>query len=451
MPTAVDPSSAAPPRGARIVLASFGSLGDLHPYLALALALRSRGHVPIVAATDIHRDAVEAEGFEFRRLRPDKADFGDERAAMKRALHRTEGPEFLVRQVLSRLHESYDDLDAACAGADLLVSHPFTFAAPLVAERRRAAGLAWASVAIAPTVLLSAFDPPVFAQAPWLRRLRWLGPGFHRLLFAAVRRRTRGWMGPWHALRRDLGLPPTDLHPLFEAQFSPELVLALFSPLLAAPQPDWPARTVVTGFPVYDRRSAAANVLDPALAAFLDAGEPPVVFTLGSAAVFDAGGFYAHSAEAARRLGRRAVLLVGADERNRLGLAPSPQAMLAEYAPHSLLFPRAAAIVHHGGVGTTAQALRAGRPALVVPFGFDQFDNAHRAARLGTARVVPRSAYGVGSAVRALRALLDEPRYAERARDVAPRIAAEDGAEAACDALERLLAARRAPGGVSAR
>ena len=438
-----------PPTGAgkRIVLATFGSLGDLHPYLAIADALRARGHRPLLAATDVHRAAVEAQGIEFRPLAPGLAAFGDERQAMERVLDPVAGPEFVIREVLmGHLREAHDDLDAACQGAHLLVSHPFTFAAPLVAERRRGTGLAWASVAISPSALPSAHDPPVLAPAPWLRHLRPLGPAFHRLLLHAVRARTRGWMTPWHQLRRQLGLPPVDVHPLFEAQCSPDLVLALFPALFAAPQPDWPAQTVVTGFVAGWRRDEA-QALDPALAAFVEAGDAPLVFTLGSAAVKGAGDFYTQSVEAARRLGMRAVMLVGSDPRNRTRLAASPQVALAEYVPYPLVFPRAAAIVHQGGIGTTAQALLAGRPMLVVPFGFDQPDNAARAERLGVARVLPRRRNEAGRAAQALRALLDDPSYGRRARELAPRIAAGDGVVGACDAIERLLRARAAGGG----
>ena len=436
--------------GRRVVLATFGSLGDLHPYLAIAAALRGRGHRPLVAATDIHRAAVEAEGIEFRPLAPGAAAFGDERTAMARALDPATGPGFVVRDVLmGHLREAHADLDAACDGADLLVSHPFTFAAPLVAERRRAAGLAWASVAISPSVLPSAHDPAVLAPAPWLRHLRPLGPAFHRLLLKAVRARTRGWMAPWHALRRELGLAPTAAHPLFEAQFSPDLVLALFPAAFAAPQPDWPARTVVAGF-VAARRRGEAETLPPVLEAFLAAGDAPLVFTLGSAAVHGAGDFYVQSVEAARRLGRRALLLVGSDARNRAAIAASPQVALAEYVPHALVFPRAAAIVHQGGIGTTAQALLAGRPMLVVPFGFDQPDNAARAERLGVALALPRRRYDAGRAARALQALLEDPSHAVRAGEVARRVAAADGTSNACDAIERLLAGCTAGSGRAA-
>jgi UDP:flavonoid glycosyltransferase YjiC (YdhE family) len=144
-------------------------------------------------------------------------------------------------------------------------------------------------------------------------------------------------------LRAEIGLPPTPESPLFEGQYSPALVLALFSKSLADKQRDWPLQTVITGFPFYDQDGEAG--MPSELLRFLDAGPPPLVFTLGSSAVLDAGRFYHHSAIAAKLLGRRAVLLVGKETRNRP--ASLPEGVVAfDYAPFSELFPRAAAIVH---------------------------------------------------------------------------------------------------------
>ena len=153
----------------------------------------------------------------------------------------------------------------------------------------------------------------------------------------------------------EVGLPPTRDNPLFDGQHSPALVLALFSELLSAGQPDWPAPTRVAGFVFYDRDGAGG--LSPELTRFLDAGPPPIVFTLGSAAVHDAGPFYEQSAVAARLLNRLAALLVGRQTHNRPALLPEGVAAF-DYAPFSELFPRAAVIVHQGGVGTTGQAMR---------------------------------------------------------------------------------------------
>ena len=179
--------------------------------------------------------------------------------------------------------------------------------------------------------------------------------------------------------------------------------------------------------------------MPPGLAEFLDAGPPPIVFTLGSSAVLTAGRFYEESAEAARRLGRRAVLLIGRDPRN-LPRGKLPDGVGAfEYAAHSALFPRAAAIVHHGGAGTTAQAMRAGKPMVVVPFAHDQPDHAARIVRRGLGVALARKRYEAASAQRALSQVLDDRAMAERAEAVGARVRAEHGARIAADALEAVL------------
>jgi UDP:flavonoid glycosyltransferase YjiC (YdhE family) len=185
--------------------------------------------------------------------------------------------------------------------------------------------------------------------------------------------------------------------------------------------------------------------MPPELVRFLDDGPPPLVFTLGSSAVMDAGRFYEHSAAAAKLLGRRAVLLVGTDTGNRPAALPAGVAAF-DYAPFSELFPRAAAIVHQGGVGTTGQAMRAGRPMLVMPYAHDQFDNAGRVARLGIARTISRHRYSPIRAATELRPLLADPRYAQRAAEVGEQVRQEDGVRAACDVLEEFLRKARSVG-----
>jgi UDP:flavonoid glycosyltransferase YjiC (YdhE family) len=244
-------------------------------------------------------------------------------------------------------------------------------------------------------------------------------------------------------LRAEIGLPPTSESPLFKGQNSPTLVMAMFSTALAGKQPDWPRQTVITGFPFYDHDGDAG--MPSEVLRFLDAGTPPLVFTLGSAAVFDAGPFYEHSAAAAKLLGRRAVLLVGKDPRNRPA-SLSDGIVAFAYAPYSELFPRAAAIVHQGGIGTTAQAMRSGRPMLVMPYAHDQPDNADRVTRLGIARTISRQRYNPARAAAELKQLLDNPDYSQRASAIGSEVRHEDGVEAACDALEGLLPAVRRTG-----
>jgi UDP:flavonoid glycosyltransferase YjiC (YdhE family) len=287
--------------------------------------------------------------------------------------------------------------------------------------------------------MMSAHDPSAMPALPFLWASRRLGPGVYGALARFLRWAVRGWGEPVERLRAEAGLGPA-AEPLIEPMRSPHLVLALFSGLLAAPQPDWPARTVLAGFPFLDEAGGGGG-LSPELERFLAGGPPPIVFTLGSSAVRDAGRFFEHSAAAAARLGRRAVLLVGPDAQNRPGALP-PGVVAAEYAPHARLFPRAAALVHQGGIGTTGEAMRSGRPMLVVPFAHDQPDNAERLRRLGVARVLPRHRYRPQRAADELARLLAEPECAARAAAVGARVRAEDGVGAACDALEALLSAR---------
>src|SRR5262245_46612414 len=418
----------------RIVLTTFGSLGDLHPYVAIALELQRRGHEAVIATSGRYRAKVEALGIAFRAVRPDVEDTLIDADLMRRVMDPRTGSEVVIRDLMMpHLRASYDDLAAACDGVDLLVGHVLTFAAQLLSENT---GVRWASSVLQPIALSSVYDPPVIPAAQFLRHLHFLGPVFHRPLLALARRVSAPWIEPWHRLRAELGLPPTADNPIFEGH-SPLLVLALFSPRFAPPPRDWPKQTVVTGFPFFDQDGDAGLATD--LARFLDDGEPPIVFTLGSSAVMDAGDFFEVGAEAAHRLGRRGVLLVGRDAPPRASPLPPGVAAFA-YAPYSQVFPRAAAIVHQGGVGTTGQAMRAGRPMLVMPYGHDQPDNAERVRRLGISRTVARAAFTAERVARELERVLGDPSYAARAAEVGRIVSAEDGARSAADAIERVLA-----------
>ena len=415
----------------RIVLATFGSLGDLHPYLALALELQQRGHHPVLATVEMYREAVKSQGIEFRLFRSALIERPDSEL-MRKVLDLRNGAEFIIRKLMMpALPTAYADIAEAIKDASLVVSHPMTFAAQMAADK---AGIPWVSTQLAPMGYFSAYDPPVLPVAPFLKHLRPLGPALFRPLLGFAKRSVRAWTEPYRELRSELGLPPGG-DPMFDGGHSPTLELALFSHVLGERQPDWPAQVKITGFPFYD---GAKRALAPALERFLDAGEPPLVFTLGTSAVLDAGKFYKDSAEAAAMLGRRAVLLVGSDPRNTPDDLPTNVAAF-DYAPFSLLFPRAVAIVHQGGVGTTAQAMRSGRPTVVMPYAVDQPDNAMRVQRLGISRTIARTDYTAARAGKDLNALLEDPRYAERAKTVGEELAKENGADSSCDYLEALL------------
>jgi rhamnosyltransferase subunit B len=419
---------AIPPK--RILLATIGSLGDLHPCLALAIGLRERGHRPIIASTELYRAKVEKLGLEFRPLRPDTR--ADDPEIMRVLMDMRRGPEFLLRQlVLPALPDTYEDLLSAAAGADLMIAGEIVFAAPLVAEKL---GMPWVSEILSPFSFYSAYDPPVSPYAPSLALLHGIGWRLNRAIIELSRLAFHSWWEPVRRLRRELGLKPGG-DPLFTDKFSAELILALFSPEIAPRQPDWPRNTVQPGYVFYDRDEAQSG-LPPELEAFLKAGQAPIVFTLGSSAVHDPRGFFEESVKAAKILDRRAVFLIG---QNPPPTNFSNRGIAVPYAPFSELFPRAAVVVHQGGSGTTAQALRAGHPTLIMPCGFDQPDNAARVKRIGAGLTVSRERYNAQTAAKMLRRLLTDPGYAENAKKTARQLEREDGLGGACDAIERLL------------
>lgn len=282
--------------------------------------------------------------------------------------------------------------------------------------------------------LFSASSASVYSGLPFADTFAEFPPVFQRALMRLVDALTRPWQRSYLDLEAELGLPRGP-NPVIAGQHSPHLVLALFSKELAEPQADWPARTRLTGFPFYDQGGA----MPPELLRFLDSGEEPLIFTLGSAAVGTAGDFFRESAAAAQQLGQRAVLLVGRDPANLPGSLP-PNVLAVPYAPHAPAFSRARVVVHQGGIGTTAEVMRAGRPSLVVPYSHDQPDQARRLRRLGIATNLARESYQAASAARAIRRLLDDPGCAARAAEIGARVRAEDGVGCAADAIEALLA-----------
>ena len=386
----------------RIVLSNIGTFGDINPLIAIALELKRRGHTPVMALPNVYRPKIEPLGLEFHALRPDIDPTNSKLVEMVYDVKK--GTETGLREFLYPvLRQTYDDLlDAATkpARADLLLLGELNYAGPIVAE---ITGIPWASYVLAPFSFFSAFDPPVLPPFPKLARAD-KAPGMGRAMKRLARFVTRKWPEPVYELRRELGLPKGK-NPIFDAKHSPDLVLALFSRVLGTEQKDWPEHTLITGFCFYDADAGNA-ALPEKLEKFLDAGEAPVVFTLGSAAVLAAGDFYEQSAKAAKKLGVRAVLLIGDDEKNRPKGELPDSICVAKYAPYSALFPRARMVVHQGGVGTTAQCLRAGRPMLIMPYSHDQPDNARRMTEDGRGagdstielQALARGAQGAGDA-----------------------------------------------------
>ena len=416
---------------ARIVITTIGSLGDLHPKIAIALQLRERGHDVIFATHKEYQAKIEALGFEFNRMHPDNTALSDPEE-MARMMDLKTGVEYTARNwICQNLTKTYTDLIDSARDAELIITGEGVLAARLVAEKLK---IPWVSIVLQPIAFLSAYDPSVIPVFPWLAKLRKFGFFINKAIVQLSKLIAKSWAEPVYQLRRELKLPPLTGNPFIDDKYSPYLVLAMFSSVLAKPQPDWADNTIVTGFAFYDGSERAE--LSSKLKQFLDAGEPPIVFTLGSAAVMSPGNFYIESIKAAKLLNRRAVLLIG---KNAPPTNLSSDIIAVNYAPYSQIFSYAVVVVHQGGIGTTAQALRAACPTIVMPYSHDQPDNAARAERLGISRTLPRNKYSAKRVAKELNELLTNPGYQIKAAEVAQIIRQEDGIKTACDAVESVL------------
>ena len=419
-----------------IVFATAGSLGDLYPFLALGHELQQRGRRVTVATSVNHRQRVLDAGLAFRHMRPDP----DNTAAFHaRFMHPKTGGQFVYQDYLApAIRRSYEDLAAATRDADLLVSQSLmALAAPLVAASTR---IRWMSAVLQPMSFFSVHERPNYLPFPLLPWLCGRSPQVHQNIFHYVKKHTEQWVQPVLKLRQELGIAQQG-HPMYEGQHSPDGVLAMFSPMLGGPQPDWPRAVMQTGTAQMPEITAP---LPDALKRFLERDDLPLaIFTLSSAASNDAGDFYRNSLEASRVLGIRALLITsGLSASSRLPEPLPDWACRIDYAAFEQVFPQAAVVVHAGGIGTAFKAMRAGAPQLVLPHAHDQLDNALRLERLGVARVI-RVVGGRRASVRALRQALREVLADRQMQATAAAVAAparaEDGVARACDAIEKVL------------
>jgi UDP:flavonoid glycosyltransferase YjiC (YdhE family) len=430
---------------AKIILATMGSLGDLYPFVAIGLALKELGHKPVIASHDIYQETVENTGLEFAAIRPGEQDVFD-RTGLDMGglvLRATEDPWFLLRDVyLPFTPMMFEDVASIASGAAAIVAHNWAFGAIVAAEAGR---IPLARVALSPLFLQSAIHPSVTGAAPYLS-----GPcgspgiAYNRLIREVVRRQLAREMTPLEALRDGLGLATGYDHVFdFGRQDAAELILAIYSRAFAKIETDHNDRVVQCGFPRLDPTSFP---LPEGLQAFLDAGPAPVIFTLGSFVANAGLDVYRAGLAASRRLGHRSILIASQDQIDRLRPLTAPDTFLCSYAPHALIFPRAAAIVHHGGIGTTGEALRSGKPQLVIPFLGDQPDNSQRLLRLGVARRLkiagsPQPGTSIVEGIAgALRPLVDDARYRAAGAAIAAELIGERGAHRAALEIDRMVA-----------
>ena len=411
------------------ILATIGSAGDLFPFLWIGRALRERGHRVDFLGPEQHAPYVEAAGLDFHGLPADMAvlDHPD-------LWHPTRG----LGVVWEATRPAMAQLPAIVAALDtdrerVLLVHPLALPEADLCRHARP-GLKIAAAYLAPSNLPTVHDPLLLG--PWPVPA-WVPHGVRRWLWRTLAAR---FLDPvalpgLNAARAAHGLPRVaSLIDYIRAV--PDLSLALFPDWFAAPPPDWPRPLHQAGFPLYDPDPDAAPGAE--LRAFLDAGDPPVVFTPGTGNR-QAAHYFAAAAQASARLGLRAIFLT--PHRDQLPASLPPGICWQPYVPLKALLPHVAALVHHGGIGTTAEALRAGAPQLVVPLAHDQFDNAARVVALGAGLSLHASRVTPARMTEALRQVVGNDRIRAQRAGVAGRFTRSATVGELCGRLETLARA----------
>ncbi|UWZ84457.1 glycosyltransferase [Occallatibacter riparius] len=410
-----------------ILLPTLGSAGDVHPAIALATALKSRGHNVTVITNEYFSAQIESAGLGFIHLGT-LAD-AERIIADPRLYSPTKSFDVIAQMViLPNLEPLYRILDTHRTPSTVIVASTICLGARIASEKL---GIPMATIHLQPSVIRSLTDAgrqgriPMGPSAPlwWKRFIYKLIDGLYidRQLAPSLNR-----------FRTSLGLPP--IKRIFaEWLHSPQLVLGLFPEWWGPIQPDWPVALRLTGFVLHD--AAGHYDIPPEVEDFLAAGPPPIVFTPGSAGA-NLHTFFRESVAACRLTGHRAMLVTSFPDQLPPDLPPNVRAF--PYLPFSQILPRAAALVHPGGIGTIAQAVRAGIPQLVVPYGNDQPDNALRLERLRLGVSIYPERYKAARVARALHALLDSPEIKANALRYSARIDTDAALNQACDAIEQL-------------
>ena len=416
----------------RVVLASIGSAGDVHPFVAVALGLRDRGHLVSLATNPYFAPLLDRLGLPLLPIgTPEQFDQATAHPALWRPFRAFGVLATIIRFSTPMLYGIVKE--EAAKGDIAVVAHPLAFGARVAQETL---GVPLVTLHLAPSSIWSLQQPPVPSR--WIGSIdAWPRPARRLFLGLGDRLADRVLAPSLNRFRAEVGLAPAR-HVASRWWHSPQRAIGLFPNWFAAPQPDWPSQLSLTGFPLYDEQGVSQVPAD--LEAFLGeaeaAGDPPIVFAPGSSNR-QATQFFAAAAEACQRLGRRGVLLT-----RYAGQLPSRlprEVRHASYAPFSAVFPRAAALVHHGGIGTAAQALAAGRPQLVMPMTFDQPDNAARLVKLGVARTLAPSGFSGTNVARQLSMLLEDDTIGRRCTEIACRFGADETIPRTCDLIEESM------------
>ena len=416
-----------------VLLPTIGSAGDVHPAIELGIGLQQRGHRATVVTHPFFEQQIRDAGLDFVAL--GREANVDELLRDPRLWHPTKSFGFIAEHaIIPAMEPLYRIIEQRQSRSLVVAASGICLGARIAQEKL---GVPTATVHLQPAMLRSLVDGGKqgrLRMAPSVPRL------IKRALFWLVDKFMvdRILAPPLNSFRATLGLPPVR-GVLKQYVHSPQMVIGMFADWFAPIQPDWPPNTHLPGFVLHDdshRQEIGAEVQD-----FLAAGPPPLVFTPGSAGA-TMHDFFRDSVEACRIGGYRAMLVTNFPEQLPRDLPPGVQAF--SYLPFSQILPRCAALIYPGGIGTMAQAIKAGIPHLVVPHAHDQPDNAFRIKRLGLGDWIYPQNYKAPRVAAALKRLLASEELRACCAEYAHKIDSAASRERACELIESLGVGARA-------
>ncbi len=413
--------------GMRITMICIGSTGDVRPYIVLGRELKRRGHDVKIAAFDTFEAAVLKEGMRFHPISGDVRDF------MANIMNKGANGVAFLRQVRNSLVDIIDpfleDLEAACDDAEALIATFFGQIFQSLAEVRH---IPYIQTHYYP---MDRNKTTPIAAAPGQR----VGKAWNNMTYPVgyllISILEKYYLSDWRKAR---GMAPRKLKskPNYELNGHTVPVVYAMSPLLMPRPVDWGANIHMTGFWL-DDQAAVDYEPEPELQAFLDAGEPPIYIGFGSMVSGDMGETLNIVLEAIRRSGVRAIVAKGWGD---MEIPDMPNVYAAGFVPHDWLFTKVKAVVHHGGAGTTAAGILAGKPTLIIPFGGDQPFWGNRVRQLGVGpKPIARDRLTARRLANAITLLVGTKSYQVAARELGQRLKNEDGEVLAVDIIEHEL------------
>jgi len=428
----------------RIVILTVGSQGDVLPYIALGRGLQAAGHEVLIATQAAYQALVRYHGLSSAVVGGDPREvFAGEGGQARletirnplhftRLLARNFHP--FISNLRLRIKRLLNDYWQVCQGAEAIIFSPTAKAGYHIAERLNIpcfmAPLQPQSRTRAFPSLLMPAGLRLGASFNWLSHIL-----FEQLFWQLFRQEFNQWR------QETLNLPPLGLISPYSRLKKPLPCLYGYSPLVVPKPPDWPPWIYVTGYWLLDS-AASGWQPSPQLVDFLADGPPPVYIGFGSMIDRQAESVTRVALEALARCGQRGVLQSGW---TGLGEADLPRGVIRiEASPHDWLFPRMAAVVHHGGAGTVAAGLRAGVPSIITPAMADQPFWGQRVAALGVGpKPIPYRRLSVERLAEAIRIATTDRLMRERAEALGRKIRAEDGVQRAVEAFHSHLSGKR--------